>query len=523
MDTPNTSRRTTILAMAGLALVLFLVSLDQTVVGTAMPKVVAELNGFALYAWVATAYLLAETVVLPIVGKLGDIYGRKWITIAGVAVFVGASAFCGIARSMSWLIIGRGFQGLGGGMLLATVFTLVADIFPDLRDRARYQGFLFSVFALSSVIGPVLGGWITDNLGWRWVFYVNLPLGLLALVVLPRVLPQSIRQRGARIDYWGAITITIAIVALLLALELAGAGHAWSSWEVVSGFVVAAAAVALFVPIELHTTEPIIPFTLFRNRTVLGTSLLLFFFGVGMFGLSLYTPLFVQGVLGQSASLSGYVMIPMVITMTVMGIVVGQVIARVGSLRPFLIGGTGVMCLGVFLLTTLNAGSSPWLVAFYLFVTALGMGTVMPVTTLAVQAAVEPTQLGVATSATQFIRSIGSTVGTAVIGTLVTSGYVAGLTTQAPQGVPEQALTALNSPNALISQDALQQLADVMTQLPNGTALMQELLTAARIGLAHAIQQGFLFMLGTMLLALACCFLVAKLRLADAAVSPTHV
>jgi MFS family permease len=158
--------------------------------------------------------------VLPIVGKLGDIYGRKWITIAGVAVFIAASAFCGMATSMSWLIIGRGLQGLGGGMLLATVFTLVADIFPDLRDRARYQGLLFSVFALSSVIGPILGGWITDSLGWRWVFYVNLPLGLLTLVILPRVLPQSARQGNARIDYLGALTITIAIIALLLALEL---------------------------------------------------------------------------------------------------------------------------------------------------------------------------------------------------------------------------------------------------------------------------------------------------------------
>jgi MFS family permease len=246
--THSSPRRQTVLAMLGLALVLFLVSLDQTVVGTAMPKVIAELNGFALYAWVATAYLLAETVVLPIVGKLGDIYGRKWITVAGVAVFVGASAFCGAATNMPWLIVGRGIQGLGGGMILSTVFTLVADIFPDLRDRARYQGLLFSVFALSSVVGPILGGWITDTLGWRWVFYVNLPLGLLSLVVLPRVLPQSPRQAGARIDYLGSLTITISVVALLLALKWAGAGHGWSSPVVVGGLLIAALAFVLFVP-----------------------------------------------------------------------------------------------------------------------------------------------------------------------------------------------------------------------------------------------------------------------------------
>ena len=521
MTEPPT-RRQTVLAMLGLALVLFLASLDQTIVGTAMPRVIAELNGFALYPWVATAYLLAETVVLPIVGKLGDLYGRKWLTIAGVAIFVGASAFCGAAMNMPWLIVGRGIQGLGGGMLFSSVFTLVADIFPDLRDRARYQGLLFSVFALSSVVGPVLGGWITDSLGWRWVFYVNLPLGLLSLVILPRVLPQTPRQQGARIDYLGAVTITIAVVSLLLALEWAGAGSSWSSPRVVGGLLVAVLACAVFVPTELRAANPIIPFSLFRNRTIAATSVLLFLFGIGMFGLFLYTPLFVQGVLGQSASRSGAVMIPMVITMTVMGIVIGQVIARVGTLRPFLIGGTGVMCLGVLLLTTLTAAASPLLVAAYLFITALGMGTVMPVTTLAVQSAVEPRMLGVATSTTQFIRSIGSTVGTALIGTLVTSGYVAGLAARTPPGVPAQAVTALNSPNALVSPDALQRLEQLMAQVPNGTQMMQDLLTAARVGLAGAIQRGYLFTLGAMVLALGSCFLIGKLRLSEGVAPSPH-
>ncbi len=519
MATPAARRQTT-LAMLGLALVLFLASLDQTVVGTAMPRVIAELSGFALYPWVATAYLLAETVVLPIVGKLGDLYGRKWPTIAGVAIFVGASAFCGAATTMPWLIVGRGIQGLGGGMLFSSAFALVADLFPDLRDRARYQGMLFSVFALSSVIGPVIGGWITDSLGWRWVFYVNLPLGLFSLAILPRVLPQTPRQARGRIDYLGAVTITIAVVALLLAVEWGGAGHGWTSPQVIGGVLVAVVAFAIFVPAELRAEDPIIPFSLFRNRTIAATSVLLFFFGIGMFGLFLYTPLFVQAVLGQSASRSGAVMIPMVITMTVMGIVIGQLIARVGSLRPFLIGGTAVMCLGVLLLTTLTVSASPLLVAFYLFVTALGMGAVMPVTTLAVQAAVEPHLLGVATSATQFIRSIGSTVGTALIGTLVTSGYMAGLEAQAPEAVPDQAISALHSPNALVSPEALDALGRLMAQVPNGTQLMQDLLAAARAGLASAIQRGFLFTFVSMLLALGCCLLIGKLRFSEGAAPP---
>src|SRR5690348_10148868 len=198
-------RRETVLAMAGLALVLFLVSLDGTVVGTAMPRIIADLNGFELYAWVTTAYLLAQTAVIPLVGKLGDIYGRKWLAVGGVVVFVGASALCGMASSMAWLIVARGLQGIGGGVLFASVFALIADIFPDPKERARYQGTLFTVFSFSSLVGPVLGGWITDTIGWRWVFFVNLPPGLLALAILPLVLPRGERRVNARIDHWGAL------------------------------------------------------------------------------------------------------------------------------------------------------------------------------------------------------------------------------------------------------------------------------------------------------------------------------
>ncbi len=502
-------RRERVLAMLGLGLVLFLVSLDQTVVGTAMPQVIAELNGFEWYAWVATAYLLTETTAIPIVGKLGDMYGRKWLTIIGVAIFVASSAFCGMAHSMLWLIVGRGVQGLGGGILFSTIFALVADIYPDLKDRARYQGLLFSVFALSSVIGPVLGGWITDSLSWRWVFYVNLPLGLLALVVLPLVLPQNTRQSGARVDYLGAVTITVCVVALLLALEWVGAGHAWSSPQVMAGLAVAALAFMAFVPVERRAAEPIIPFGLFRNRTIAAMSVVLFLVGIVMFGVILYTPLFMQGVLGLSASASGQAMIPMAITLTLMGIGAGQLMARSGAVKPLLVFGVGVMSLGVLLLATLlHSNSNPLLVSAFLFVMALGLGTVNPVTTLAVQAAVEPEVLGVATSVTQFIRAIGTTAGTALIGTVVTNSYVARLAAGAPPGTPAAAMAALRSPNALINQDALHHLAQLMAQSPNQAELTQALLEAARIGLAGAIQNGFWVMLGAALLAFVGVFLL---------------
>jgi EmrB/QacA subfamily drug resistance transporter len=512
--TAPTPRRTAVLAMAGLALVLFLVSLDQTVVGTAMPRIIADLNGFELYAWVTTAYLLAETAVIPIVGKLGDLYGRKWITVAGVVLFVGMSALCGLAWSMPALVLFRGLQGLGGGMLMATVFTLVADIFPDLRDRARYQGFLFATFSLSSVLGPVLGGWITDSLSWRWVFYVNLPLGMLALAVLPAVLPKTARQPRATIDYLGALTSTLAVIGLLGALELVGAGASWASPLVMGGLVLALVAGAAFVPIERRAADPLIPLSLFRNRTVAVSTAVQFFVGITMFTVSLYIPLFVQGVRGASASSSGTVMMPMMITMTAMGIVVGQLIARVGRLKPFLLAGTGLASLGMLLLTLLGTGSGLLQIAGTVFVIGLGMGMVMPVTTLAVQAAVDQRMLGVATSATNFIRSIGATMGTALVGTLVTSAYRVGLAANAPASAPEVAVRALESPNALTSAEALAKLAALTGGSP------EALLETARAALASAIHSGFLVMLGAGLLAFACATLLPNLTFGREVAAP---
>ena len=503
----------TALAAAGLVLVLFLVSLDQTVVGTAMPRVVAELDGFELYAWVTTSYLLAETVVIPIVGKLGDLWGRKWITVAGVAVFLVGSALCGIAQDMTQLVVFRGVQGLGGGMLLSTVFTSVADIFPDPARRARYQGLFFGVFSISSVIGPSLGGWITDAFDWRYVFFLNLPLGVLSLIALPFVLPNGERRRAASIDYLGALTSTVAVVALLLALSWAGEGYGWGSTRVLAGLVVAAVFVALFLPIEARSPEPILPLSMFRDRSFASASIVMFGVGIGMFGVILYTPLFVQGVLGYTATGSGAILTPLILTMTAMGIVGGVLMARVNRIKPFLIAGTVFMALGAYLLSTLGVGSTTTTVALFLFVTGLGLGLIMPTTTLAVQTIAGEENMGVATAATQFIRSIGSTVGTAAIGTLVTSGYANGLRQGVPEGTPDRLVGALEEPNALVSPAALGALERVAGALPGGDGLVDGLLTAAREALAGAIQTGFLFVLATAMFSVAGALLMRNLRL----------
>jgi len=507
--------RGTLSAVAGLMLALFLVALDQTIVGTALPKIIAELEGFDKYAWVTTAYLLASTSMIPVIGKLGDIYGRKWFIVSGIVVFLVGSALCGAAWGMIELVIFRGIQGLGAGMIFANIFTSVADVFPDPARRAKYQGVFFGVFALSSVVGPTLGGWVTDNLDWRWVFYINLPLGLFSLFALPFVLPQSGQRRRAKIDYLGAATITASVVALLLSLSWVGQGDAWDAGRVIAGFVISAVLLAVFVPVELRAVEPVIPLSHFRSRVFTSASLLMFCVGIGMFGIILYTPLFVQGVLGKTATGSGTVLTPLVFSMTAVGIVGGQIIARVRRVKPFTLVGTVVMTCGVFLLTTLDTGSSQGTVALYLAVTGLGLGLIMPTATLAVQTTVDKTQLGVATSATQFIRSIGSTVGTAVVGSIVTKGYAENLAANAPSQAPGQLVSALENPQALVSDAAREALVRAASAFPGGAQLVEQVIQTARQALSDSIHDGFLFILFTVGLSIAAALVMKNIRLEE--------
>src|ERR671921_292187 len=508
-------RRATVLAVAGLMLALFLVALDQTVVGTALPKIIADLNGFEHYAWVTTAYLLASTAMIPVIGKLGDIYGRKWFIVAGVAIFLVGSALCGAAWGMTELILFRGLQGLGAGMIFSNIFTSVADIFPDPARRAKYQGVFFSVFALTSVIGPAMGGWITDNLSWRWGFYINLPLGIFSLFALPIVLHQSARRFGVKIDYLGAATVTASVVSLLLALSWVGEGYDWDATRVVIGFVVAGILLAAFIPVELRADEPIIPLSLFESRVFGSAALLMFMVGIGMFGIILYTPLFVQGVLGMSATGSGTVLTPLVLSMTAMGIICGQIIARVKRIKPFMIAGSIVMTFGVYLLTTLDVDSMQRNVALFLMVTGLGLGPLMPSATLAVQSTVEKRLLGVATSATQFIRSLGSTVGTAIIGSLVTSGYADYLKDNAPPQAPGRLINALEDPNALVSEKARDALDRVASAFPGGEQVVNQILDAARTGLSNSIHDGFVFILVAVAFAIVAAVVMKNVRLGD--------
>ncbi|MDQ3614217.1 MAG: MFS transporter, partial [Chloroflexota bacterium] len=372
------------IAMAGIMLGLLLSALDQTIVGTAMPRIVTDLGGLESYAWVTTSYMLASTASVPIFGKLSDIYGRKWFYIGGLVLFMIASALCGLGQSMLQLILFRGLQGIAGGIIIANAFTIIGDLFPP-KERGKWQGLLGAMFGIASVVGPILGGWLADGPGWRWVFYINLPVGVIAIAVLLIGLPY-IRPHGvASIDWWGAGLIVTGIVPLLLAFTWAGTEYAWSSPLIIGLLAMAAVGIGAFIFTETRAKDPIIPLKLFRDRifsiSIMSSSIL----GAAMFGAILYIPLFMQGVLGTSAAESGLVLMPMMLSMVTASIVGGQLISRTGRYKWAIVSGLFLMLTGMFLLSRMGLGTTNLSAIRNMIVLGLGVGLVMPTITLAVQ------------------------------------------------------------------------------------------------------------------------------------------
>lgn len=498
--TPYTtlSRRALLLALGGLMLTLLLAALDQTIVGTAMPRVIADLRGFEHYAWVTTAYLLTSTAVVPIVGKLTDLYGRKRFLLWGVAVFLGASMLCGLAQDMTQLIVFRGIQGLGGGVLMATVFAAVSALFPP-RERARYQGLFGAIFGLASIIGPLIGGYLTDYLSWRWVFYVNLPVGLIALVILWWSFPEVREQRGGRprIDFAGSFTLVAGVVPLLLALSWGGGEYPWTSPQIVGLLVFSGAMVVLFLLIETRAPEPIIPLRLFRINAIAISSFGLATMAAAMFGTILFIPLFLQGVVGSTAAESGSVLAPMMIAMVVMSTAAGQLIARTGRTKVFGVAGLAISATGFYLLSAMGPDADYGTVMRNMIIIGIGLGPSMPTFTLAAQNAVPFSELGVVTSVTQFARSMGGTLGAAAFGSLLASRFGPALQRALPAdlaaSVPPERLAPLADPQALLSPQALAAMRESLTQLvpgnPQAAALLIE---ALRVALATSLREVFL-------------------------------
>jgi EmrB/QacA subfamily drug resistance transporter len=528
--------RQLLVIMISVLLGILLAALDQTIVGPALPKIIADLGGFEHYSWVVTVYLLTTTITVPIFGKLSDMYGRKWFYIAGIAIFLVGSGLCGVSQDMFQLIMFRGIQGLGAGMLTAIAFTIIADLIPP-ADRGKWQGMFGAVFGLASVVGPFIGGSLTDGPGWRYVFYVNIPIGLIAIAVLLITFPHESRHHVKKvIDWLGVGTLVAGLTPLLLALSLGGTTNKltvpmlgtiddwrWGSPTILTLLVIAAIFLVAFVFVEARAKEPIIPLDLFKNSIFRISVITVFLTGVGLFGAVLYIPLFIQAIQGDSALDSGNSVIPMTMAIVLSSIVTGQIISRTGKYRIIGILGMGFVTAGMFLLYTMNIETPRLTTILYMIIMGLGLGVAFPLYTLAVQNAFSIQRVGVVTSAIQFFRSVGSTVGVAVLGSVVnnafhdrfpasfTAGYnalKAGAPAEAANQMPAadtflESLSALD-PQALVGQEGITRLSQELVAYGTPEAFVPSLIDvmtdAMKPALFAGIQQAFL--IATVLLGL---------------------
>ncbi|MCX5213205.1 MFS transporter [Kitasatospora sp. NBC_00240] len=431
---PETAAKNLWLPIGALLLALLIAALDQTIVSTALPTIVSDLGGLEHLSWVVTAYLLASTAATPLWGKLGDMYGRKRFFQSSIVIFLIGSVLCGLAQNMGQLIGFRALQGLGGGGLMVLTQAIVGDLVPP-RDRGKYQGLFGAVFGVTSVLGPLLGGVFVDNLSWRWVFYINVPIGAVALVVIAAVLHSTEVKRRHRIDYPGTFLIAAVATCLVLMTSLGGTTWPWGSWRIIGLGVLGVLLLGLFIVVERRAEEPVLPLRLFRIRTFSLVAVISFVVGFAMFGALTYLPTFLQVVQGVSPTMSGIHMLPMVLGMLLTSIGSGQIVSRTGHYRIFPIIGTALTAVGLLLLSLLTENSSTTEMSLCFLVFGLGIGLVMQVLVLAVQNAVGYQDLGVATAGATFFRSIGASFGVSVFGAVFASGLNRRLA-EALAGVP---------------------------------------------------------------------------------------
>jgi EmrB/QacA subfamily drug resistance transporter len=478
--------------LTGLLLAALLAAIDQTIVGTAEPRIIADLAGFDRYPWIATAYLLSSTVCVPIFANLSDIHGRKPFFLLGATLFVLTSALCGAAGKltllpidgMGQLILFRGLQGVGAGMLMGLLFTIVGDIFSP-SERGRYQGLFAAVWGIASIFGPTLGGWLTDHWSWRACFWVNLPVGAVAVAAIYFEFPHM-KPRGStrRLDWAGFATLIGTVVPLLLALTWA-TQYGWRSTRVESLLALSAVMLAVFLFVESRAAEPVIPLVLFRNPIIAICSVCAFVLGMGMFGVIIYLPLFMQGVLGVSATQSGNLLTPLMMGAVVGSIVGGQTVSRTGTYKGVALVGSVLVAVGMIVFARMGIDTPRLYVAYGMIISGLGMGLLQPVYTLAVQNVAPRRQMGAATSSTIFFRSIGSTVGVAAFGTLMLTRYHASFEQAMPAHVPPAALPYFSNPLLLVQ--VRPQMEAAFSRIPGGSALLQTLFDNVRASLESGL------------------------------------
>ncbi|HLY31781.1 MAG TPA: MDR family MFS transporter [Ktedonobacterales bacterium] len=497
--------------LIGLMLGMLLAALDQTVVGTAMPHVVASLGGQNNLSWVYTAYLLASTVGVPIYGKLSDIYGRRIFFLGGMVVFLAGSALSGASQNMTELIAFRAIQGLGAGALMPIAQAAIGDIFPP-AERGKWQGLFVSVFGLATIVGPLLGGWLTDNgpvLGslvtdttrWRWVFYVNMPVGALALITAGLTLPRQFHRRRHVIDYIGSTLLIVWAVPLLLAVSLGGQTYAWGSWQIISLFAVAAAGLIAFLFAEFRATEPIINPRLFKNSIFTVSTMTMFLVSAGMFGAILFLPYFTQDVLNETATNSGVVLTPMMLGFMFSSIVGGQLLSRTGRYKIIALVGFAVATAGMFLLSQMTVNTSNGELVRNMVITGLGIGVMMSLFTIVVQNAFPLSKIGEVTASLSFFRSMGATIGLAVLGSVLTNTLPTNIENNLPAALKKiipssQISSGLGNPSSGGGSSLQQAFAKFG---PEGQILYQQFEHAIRVGLAQSLTE--MFFIGAVIMA----------------------
>ena len=492
--------------MLGLLLSVLLASLDQTIVGTAEPRIIAQLSGFDRYPWVSTNYLLTSTLAIPIFARLSDIYGRKWFFLSGAAIFIFTSALCGASGDLTFLpidgmnqlIVFRGLQGIGGGMMMGLAFTIIGDVFSP-AERGKYQGFFAATYGLASIFGPTLGGLLTDHVSWRACFYVNLPVGIIAITAIwlefPYWKPEGVKRS---IDWGGVFTLILCIVPLLLALTWVRY-YGWGAPRVQLLLVLALAMLILFIWIERRAVEPLIPLVLFRNPVISVASVASFILGMGMFGVIIYLPLFMQGVLGSSATESGNLLTVLLLSSVVGSILTGQINLRFRTYKPSAVIGSIMITAGMVLFARMSGMTQRRDVVLAMLVAGFGMGLLMPVYTVAIQNAASREHMGAASALPTFFRSIGSTIGVAIFGAVLLVNYQRDFRHDLPAALPAELREPFSNPLTLPQR--LPELSRLFAGQPGGPDLLKSLLADVRAGLVHGIN--LIFLLSTAIMAIA--------------------
>lgn len=502
---------------------MFFSAINQTIVSTAMPRIIAILGGMEYYTWVITIYMLTSTIATVLVGKLSDIYGRKPFILSGIVFFMIGAFLSGFSKDIFQLITYRGIQGIGAGIIMSSAFTAVGDLFSP-RERGKWTGVMMAVFGFSSVLGPTLGGWLVDNMPWKWLFWIFLPLGIVAFIMILALFPKVPRKESESIDYWGSLFLTLTIVPLLLGFSWAGTKYAWGSAQTIGLFAAAAVFLLIFLLVETRAKSPVLPLSLFRNDIVTLSNVIGFIMNAGMMGALIYLPFFVQGVEGISPTYSGYVTMPMSLAMVFVSAMTGRMITKTGKYKKFALLGFPIMVAGMLIMAYMD---SVWMAVIAMIVFGGGLGLGMPVFSLTVQNAVKPNELGVATASSQLFRNMGGTIGVAVMGTIMTTSLknhmqsaaaaagssntanIANLASANPKLAAS--LKDLQGPQALLDQPKLKEL---MASLPADIQpVIQHMIDMLKDSLSSALTTVFLSGTALLVLALVLTFFIREIPL----------